>query len=139
MDVLVMNAIKGKAGNPGSTGKDKFLIVAIHQIMEEHGWKGIEKNFGVESHHMVYIKSDSALDKIEVKGHVIGNRLDVSFLGVMPKKSLLDKVFDFNVREIPKVFVLDKYVSDDVKLLNEQRLRNMVGVVIKGLEEVKDK
>lgn len=139
MDVLIMNDIKEKAGNPGATGKDKFLIVAIHQMVEEYGWKGIEKNFGVESHHMVYVKSDSSLDKIEVKAHVMGNHLDVAFLGVMPKKGLLDKVFDFNVHEVPKTFEFAKYVSDDLKILNEQRLRNVVGIVIKELEEPAEK
>ncbi|MDO9516982.1 MAG: hypothetical protein Q7J10_02925 [Methanosarcinaceae archaeon] len=130
-----MSDIKEKAGNPGATGKDKFLIVSIHQMVEESGWKGIETNFGVESHHMIYVKRDSPLDKIEVKAHVMGNHLDVTFLGVAPKKGLLDKVFDFNIQEVPKTFEFAKYVTDDINILNEQRLRNTIAVVIKELEE----
>lgn len=119
----------------GNSGKDKYLAVAIHQIIEEYGWKGIEKQFGAD-HHMIYVKSGSPLDKVEVKAHKVGNRLDVNFLGITPKKGLLDKVFDFNVREIPKRFELHKYVSDDMTVLEEQHLTTIIGVVLKELEDV---
>ena len=127
------DAIKGTSG---SAGDDKSLIVAIHQIIEESGWKGIETNFGVSSHNMVYIMPDSHLDKIEVKATVRGNHLDVNFLGFTPKKGLLDKVFDLNVQDVPKSFNISKYVSSDKSILNEQRLRNVIGVVLKELENV---
>ena len=119
----------------GIVGKDKYLAVAIHQIIEEYGWKGIEKNFGAD-HNMIYVKSGSLLDKIEVKAHKVGNRLDVSFLGITPKKGLLDKIFDFNVREIPKSFELHKYVSDDMNVLEKQHLSTIIEVVLKELEDV---
>lgn len=123
-------------GLSGSVGDDKSLIVAIHQIIEESGWKGIETNFGVSSHNMVYIMPDSHLDKIEVKATVRGNHLDVNFLGFTPKKGFLDKVFDLNVQDVPKSFSISKYVSSDKSILNEQRLRNTIGVVLKELENV---
>ncbi|MCD4703194.1 MAG: hypothetical protein K8R64_02650 [Methanosarcinaceae archaeon] len=116
-------------------GKDRYLAVAIHQVMGEYGWKGIEKHFGAD-YKIIYIKSDSPLEKIEVRAHKMGNRLDVEFLGSTPKKGLMDRVFDFNVREIPKKFSLNNYISDDMKLMNEQRLRNIVGVVVKELEDI---
>ena len=127
------DAIKGTSG---SAGDDKSLIVAIHQIIEESGWKGIETNFGVSSHNMVYIMPDSHLDKIEVKATVRGNYLDVNFLGFTPKKGLLDKVFDLNVQDVPKSFHISKYVSSDKSIQNEQRLRNVIGVVLKELENI---
>ena len=126
------DAIKGTSG---SAGDDKSLIVAIHQIIEESGWKGIETNFGVSSHNMVYIMPDSHLDKIEVKATVRGNYLDVNFLGFTPKKGLLDKVFDLNVQDVPKSFHISKYVLDK-SIQNEQRLRNAIGVVLKELENI---
>ncbi|HJH31587.1 MAG TPA: hypothetical protein C5S50_05295 [Methanosarcinaceae archaeon] len=121
-------------GDTVSAAKDKYLIVAIHQLMEGYGWNGIEENFGVESHNMVYIKSESHLERIEIKAHVMGVFLNVSFLGISPKKGTLDKALDFNTQEIPKKFEISKYVSSDLKILNEQRLRNAIAVVIKQLE-----
>ncbi|MEA1985698.1 MAG: hypothetical protein U9N13_08635 [Euryarchaeota archaeon] len=129
------NTGKGAAAD---SGKDRYLAVAIHQVMGEYGWKGIEKHFGAD-YKIIYIKPDSPLEKIEVRAHKLGNRLDVGFLGFTPKKGLMDRVFDFNVREIPKEFSLDNYISDNMGLLNEQRLRNIVGVVIKELEDLKKK
>ncbi|MGP8321954.1 MAG: hypothetical protein ACT6FE_06495 [Methanosarcinaceae archaeon] len=121
-------------GDTAASAKDKYLIVAIHQLMEEHGWNGIEENFGVESHNMVYINSESHLERIEIKAHVMGTFLNVNFLGVSPKEGTLDKALDFNTKEIPKKFEINKYVSPDLKILNEQRLRNTITVVIKQLE-----
>jgi len=117
-----------------ATSKDKYLIVAIHQLMEEYGWNGIEENFGVESHNMVYIKPESHLERIEIKAHVMGTFLNVNFLGISPEKGALDKALDFNTHEIPKKFEINKYVSPDLKILNEQRLRNALAVIIKQLE-----
>jgi hypothetical protein len=117
-----------------AASKDRYLIVAIHQLMEEYGWNGIEENFGVESHNMVYINSESHLERIEIKAHVMGVFLNVNFLGVATEKGTLDKALDFNTQEIPKKFEINKYVSPDLKILNEQRLRNTIAVVIKKLE-----
>lgn len=125
------------ASHTGShSSKDKYLMVAIHQIMEEYGWRGIEKQFGVVKHHIIYVKPDSPLEKIELKSNILGNHMDVDFLGVTPKKGLLDKVFDFNVRVVRKTFEIDKYVTNDLKIINEQNLMNTIIVVIKQLEDV---
>ncbi|MBN2110453.1 MAG: hypothetical protein JW705_05125 [Methanosarcinaceae archaeon] len=124
-----------KKGTGGSSSKDKYLVVALHQLMEEYGWRGIEKHFGFVKHHIIYVKPDSPLDKIELKANVLGNHMDVDFLGVTPKKGLLDRVFDFNIRVVRKSFEISKYVSEDLKIMNEQGLRNSVVVVIKQLEE----
>jgi len=78
----------------GIVGKDKYLAVAIHQIIEEYGWKGIEKNFGAD-HKMIYVKSGSLLDKIEVKAHKVGNRLDVNFFGYNSKERTFRQNFRF--------------------------------------------
>lgn len=119
-----------------SSSKDKYLVVALHQLMEEYGWRGIEKHFGFVKHHIIYVKPGSPLDKIELKANVIGNRMDVDFLGATPQKGLLDKVFDFNVRVVRKSYEINKYVSNDMKITNEQLLRNDIIVVIRQLEEV---
>ncbi|WP_321419360.1 hypothetical protein [uncultured Methanomethylovorans sp.] len=121
------------------SSKDKYLVVAIHQITEECGWRGIEKQFADMKQHVIYVKSDSPLEKIELKFNLLGNHLDVDFVGVTPKKGLLDKVFDFNVRVVRKTFEIDKYVTNDFKITNEQNLRNTVMVVIKELEDVVNK
>lgn len=118
------------------SSKDKYLVVAIHQIVEECGWRGIEKQFSDMKQHIIYVKSDSLLEKIEVKSNIVGNHLDVDFVGVTPKKGLMDKIFDFNVRVVRKTFEIDKYVSNDFKITNEQTLRNTVMVVIKELEAI---
>jgi hypothetical protein len=123
------------AGTGGSSSKDTYLVVALHQLMEEYGWRGIEKHFGSFKHHIIYVKSDSPLDKIELKANVLGNHMDVDFLGVTPKKGLLDKYFDFNVRVIRKSFDISEYVSKDQKIINEQILRNTIIVVTKQLED----
>ncbi len=119
-----------------SSSKDKYLVVALHQLMEEYGWRGIEKHFGFVKHHVIYVKPGSPLDKIELKANVLGNHMDVDFLGVTPQKGLLDKVFDFNVRVVRKSFEINKYVTNDMKITNEQDLRNNIVVVIRRLEEV---
>lgn len=51
----------------------------------------------------------------------------------------MSKIFDFNVLETTKRFDLNKYVSDDMKVLNEDRLRNVISVVIKELENASKK
>ncbi len=127
------------SGTGTSSSKDKYLVVALHQLMEEYGWRGIEKQFGFVKHHIIYIKPGSPLDKIELKANVLGNHMDVDFLGVTPQKGLLDKVFDFNVRVVRKSFEISKYVSNDLKITNEQDLRNNIIVVIRQLEEVAEK
>jgi hypothetical protein len=118
------------------SSKDKYLVVAIHQIMEECGWRGIEKQFSDMKQHIIYVKSASLLEKIEVKSNIVGNHIDVDFVGVTPKQGFLDKVFDFNVRVVRKTFEIDKYVTNDFKITNEQTLRNTVMVVIKELEVI---
>ena len=120
-------------------GADRYLTVAIHQLMEECGWKAIETNFGIESHNMVYIKPDSLLEKIEIKAYVHESMLNVSFLGTVSKKGLMDKLFDLNVQEIRKTFNIAKYVSQDMKIQNEQRLRNVVTVINSELENTAKK
>ncbi|SFM86116.1 hypothetical protein [Methanolobus profundi] len=124
------------SGTGTSSSKDKYLVVALHQLMEEYGWRGIEKHFGFVKHHIIYVKPGSSLDKIELKANVLGNHMDVDFLGITPQKGLLDKVFDFNVRVVRKSFEIDKYVSKDMKITNEQDLRNNIIVVVRQLEEV---
>ncbi len=127
------------SGTGTSSSKDKYLVVALHQLMEEYGWRGIEKHFGFVKHHIIYVKPGSPLDKIELKANVLGNHMDVDFLGVTPQKGLLDKVFDFNVRVVRKSLEIEKYVSNDMKIKNEQDLRNSIVVVIRQLEEVAEK
>ena len=51
----------------------------------------------------------------------------------------MDKVFDFNVRVVRKTFEIDKYVTNDLKVTNEQNLRNAIIVAIKQLEDVASK
>jgi hypothetical protein len=134
-----MSVHSGVSPTGSHSSKDKYLVVAIHQMMEEYGWRGIEKQFGVVKHHIIYVKQDSPLEKIEIKSNILGNHMDVDFLGVTPEKSILDKVFDFNVRVVRKTFEIDKYVTNDLKITNEQNLRNTVIVAIKELEDIASK
>ncbi|WP_292461588.1 hypothetical protein [Methanolobus sp.] len=134
-----MNSPEVKTGTGGSSSKDRYLIVALHQLMEEYGWRGIEKHFASSKHTIIYIKPDSSLDKIELRANVLGNHMDVDFLGFTPEKGLLDKVFDFNVRVVRKSFETSTYVSDEMKITNEQNLRNTVIIVLKQLEEAAEK
>ncbi len=128
-----------KTKTDAPVGADRYLIVAIHQMIEECGWKAIETNFGVESHNMVYIKPDSLLEKIEIKANVHASMLIVAFLGTVSEKGLMDKLFDLNVQEIRKTFNVAKYVSPDMKLKNEQSLRNVVTVITNELENTAKK
>lgn len=117
------------------SSKDKYIMVAIHQLMEEYGWRDIEKQFGVIHSHFIFIKPDSFLDKIEVNSNLLGNHIDVDFLGVTPKKGILDKVFDFNIRVVRRQYDVSEYVADDYQIKNESNLRNSVLLAIKQLEE----
>lgn len=134
-----MSDHSGASATGSHSSKDKYLVVAIHQIMEEYGWRGIEKQFGVVKHHIIYVKPGSPLQKIELKSNIVGNHMDVDFLGMTPEKGLMDKVFDFNVRVVRKTFEIDKYVTNDLKVTNEQNLRNTIIVAIKQLEDVASK
>jgi hypothetical protein len=82
------------------------------------------------------VKPGSPLQKIELKSNVVGNHMDVDFFGMTPEKGILDKVFDFNVRVVRKTFEIDKYVTNDQKIANEQSLRNTIIVAIKQLEDI---
>ncbi|MDK2833031.1 MAG: hypothetical protein PWR29_163 [Methanolobus sp.] len=125
-----------KTGTGGNSSKDRYLIVALHQLMEEYGWRGIEKHFASSRHTIIYVKPGSPLDKIELRANVLGNHMDVDFYGYTPKKGLMDKFFDFNVRVVRKSFEISAYVSDEMKITSEQNLRNAIGIVLKELEEV---
>ncbi|AGB48679.1 hypothetical protein Metho_0410 [Methanomethylovorans hollandica DSM 15978] len=131
-----MSDHSGSSPTGSRSSKDKYLVVAIHQIMEEYGWRGIEKQFGIVKHHIIYVKPGSPLEKIELKSNIVGNHMDVDFLGMTPEKGILDKVFDFNVRVVRKTFEIDKYVTNDQKIANEQSLRNTIIVAIKQLEDI---
>ncbi len=135
-EVIAMNSSYVKTDAGGSSSKDRYLIVALHQLMEEYGWRGIEKHFESGRHTIIYVKPDSPLDKIELKANVLGNHMDVDFYGFTPQKGLMDRFFDFNVRVVRKSFEISKYVSDEMKILNDQNLRNTIIIVLKGLEEV---
>ncbi|WP_292484417.1 hypothetical protein [Methanohalobium sp.] len=134
-----MSGINPGTVSPKGSDKHKHLIVAIHQIMEEYGWRGIEKHIGSQYDLIIYVKSDSNLEKIELKAQVLGTRLSVNFLGRFAKRNILDKIFDLNTYEIPKKFELAKYVADDGSILNEQRLRNVIGIVLRELEDAAGK
>ncbi len=124
---------------PKKAGKDKYLMVAIHQIIEGYGWAAVENHFAENYFNFIYRKPGSSLEKIEIKAYYVGNHLDMSFIGYTGKKSLMSRIFDFNVLETTKRFDLNKYVSDDMKILNEDRLRNVISVVIKELENASKK
>ncbi len=134
-----MKSQEVKKGTGGGSSKDRYLIVALHQLMEEYGWRGIEKHFESGKHTVIYVRPDSLLDKIELKANVLGNHMDVDFFGYTPKKGLMDKFFDFNVRVVRKSFEINRYVSDEAKITEEQHLRNMVALALRQLEEVAEK
>ncbi len=120
-------------------GKDKYLMVAINQIIEDYGWVIVENHFAENYFNFIYRKQNSFLEKIEIKAYYVGNHLDMSFIGYTGKKSLMSKIFDFNVIETTKRFDLNKYVSDEMEVLNKERLRNIISVVIKELEKASEK
>lgn len=130
-----MSNESGTKSSGSHSSKDKYIVVAINQLMEEYGWRGIEKQFGDVKNHIIYVKPNSPLDKIELNSYIIGNHIDIDFSGITPQKGILDKVFDFNVRVVRKQFEISKYVNDEFKIQNEIDLRNIILIVIKQLEE----
>lgn len=116
------------------TKKNHILMVAIDQLFQEQGWRKIEEHFNVADYQLIYVNEDSQLNKIDVKAAVLGGLLRVNFLGQARPKGFIQKLLDLNTTEIPKTFKVDTYVSNEMKLLCGDRMRNIVTIVIKELE-----
>jgi hypothetical protein len=124
-----------------NSDRDRYLVVAIHQIMEEYGWKTIGNHFdaGFHFHNMIFVNPKSLLERIDLKTRMIRGHLDVSSFGATNNKGILNKFFDLDVRKIPKTFNLCKQVSDETAIINELLLRNAVGIGTKELEDSANK
>jgi len=116
------------------TQKNHIILVALDQLFQEQGWRKIEEHFGVADYHLIYVKDESILNKIDIKAAVLGGLLRVNFVGQARPKGFIQKLLDLNSTEIPKTFKTDSYVSNDLKLLCEDKMRNIATVIIKELE-----
>jgi len=133
--VILMSSVKDSVNTTTMvTKKNHILMVAIDQLFQEQGWRKIEEHFGVADYQLIYVKDESLLNKISVKAAVLGGLLRVNFVGQARPKGFIQKLLDLNTTEVPKTFKIDAYVSDELKIMCEERMRNIVTVVIKELE-----
>ena len=121
--------------------KDNVLVVAIHHIVTELGWTPKEIKFGADEHKMEYVKPDSPLKELEIEAKRIGGKLYLEFEGELKKggmlHEILDEIFDIDVGEVKHRLVLDlhEFVTDDLRIINEDRLREVVESYIRKIEE----
>jgi hypothetical protein len=121
--------------------KDNVLVGAIHCIVtEELGWKPKKVHFGADEHEMEYTKPDSPLKELEIEAKRVGGKLYLKFEGELKKggmlHDILDALFDVELNEIEYHLVLDmhEFVTDDLKIVNEDKLREVIKDYILKIE-----
>ena len=122
--------------------KDNVLVTAIHHIMQELGWTPKKIEFGADEHEMEYIKPDSPLKELEIEAKRIGSKLYLEFEGELKRggmlHEILDTLFDIELgKEIKYHLVLNlhEFVTDDLKIINEDKLRDLIVEYIRKIEE----
>jgi hypothetical protein len=123
--------------------KDNVLVGAILYIMtEELGWIPKNVKFGDDDHEIEYVKPDSPLKELEIEAKRIGSKLYLEFEGELKKGGMLHEILDafFDIelgKEIRYHLVLNlhDFVTDDLKLINEDRLREIIKDYVEKLEE----
>ena len=111
--------------------KDNVLITAIHYIIEDLGWTAKKVKFGADEHELKYINPKSPLKDLEIEAIRIETTLYLKFVG---------EVFDNLLNKTDEVeyhlsLNLDEFVTNDLKLINDDRLKKIIKDYIKMLEE----
>ena len=122
--------------------KDNVLVGAIHYIMtEELRWIPKNVKFGTDEHEMEYIKPDSPLKELEIEARRVGSRLYLEFEGELKKGGMLHEILDafFDIEmgnEIKYHLVLNlhDFVTDDLRIINEDRLKEIIEDYVDKLE-----
>ena len=122
--------------------KDNVLVSAIHYIIQELGWTPKKIRFGADEHELEYVKLDSPLKELEIEAKRVGSKLYIEFEGELKRGGMLHEILDtfFDVelgKEVRYHLVLDlhDFVTDDLKLKNEEKLRRILAKHIRKLEE----
>ena len=111
--------------------KDNVLITAIHYMIEDLGWTAKKVKFGADEHELEYVNPNSPLKDLEIEAKRIGKTLYLKFEG---------EIFDNLLNKADEVeyhisLNLDEFVTDDLKLINDDRLKKIIRDYIKMLEE----
>jgi len=122
--------------------KDNVLVTAIHYIVQDLGWIPKKVKFSADEHEMEYVKPDSPLKELEIEAKRVGSKLYLEFEGELKKggflHELLDEFFDVELGKEVKyhlVLNLHEFVTDDLKLENEDKLREIIAEYIGKIEE----
>lgn len=115
--------------------KENLLMVAINECMINNGWGMLEERFEPAEFFSYFKREGSNIKDISIKAQSMGNMLKVNFIGERDARSKFESILDSNIYEIPKVFNVNQYVSDDNKITNGQLLQNTVCLIIRELEE----
>jgi hypothetical protein len=101
--------------------KDNVLIVSIFFLTQEQGWVSTSRDFGVDDHIVEYTKIGGL--KMTTKGSRKGKKFDLVFEAVGTKKVMDRLVLD-----------MDEFVSEELKLINEDLLRVKVTSLLNSLD-----
>ncbi|RLI85496.1 MAG: hypothetical protein DRO98_06850 [Archaeoglobales archaeon] len=122
--------------------KDNVLVTAINYIVQDFGWTPKKIKFGADEHEMEYVKPDSPLKELEIEAKRVGSKLYLEFEGELKRggflHELLDEFFDIELGKEVKyhlVLNLHEFVTDDLKLRNEDKLREIIADYIDKIEE----
>ncbi|MCS7203240.1 MAG: hypothetical protein NZ809_02145 [Thermodesulfovibrio sp.] len=121
--------------------KDNVLVAAIHEIMvEDLGWKPKKIGFGSDSHELEYTKATSPFHELEIKATRFGEKLYLEFEGEVKKGGafgeVFESIFDIDLDKEYKLKTelnLSDYVTDELEVINEERLsqllKNFIGLL----------
>ena len=101
--------------------KDNVLIVSIFFLTQEHGWLSTKRNFGVDDHYIEYQKPGGLI--LTTKGVRKGPKFDLVFQAVGRNKVKDRMVLD-----------MDQFVTEDLKVINEDLLRVKLGSLLQSLD-----
>ena len=101
--------------------KDNVLIVSIFFLTQEHGWISTQRDFGVDDHFVEYKKSGGW--RLTTKGVRKGPKFDLQFEAIGMRKVKDRLVLD-----------MDEFVTEDLKVINEELLRVKLGSLLTSLD-----
>ena len=110
--------------------KDNVLITAIHYMIEDLGWTAKKVRFGADEHELEYINPNSPLKELEIEARRIGKTLYLKFDGEI-FNDLLNKADEV---EYHISLNLGEFVTDDLKLINDDKLKRIIRDYIMMLE-----
>jgi hypothetical protein len=101
--------------------KDNVLIVSIFFLTQEQGWLSTKKDFGVDDHFVEYQKPGGL--KLITKGVRKGKKFDLLF-EAHGRTKIKDRL----------VLDMDEFVTEDLKVINEDLLRVKLGSLLQSLD-----